>query len=146
MRKSCRVFHDRLILRICFRGSVLFVLECSSAVWCSSADPTSPVHKTRQSNTIEYLKLMDRVATGARFLTGGVFGCDIEHRRSVAVLCILYKIRCKSLHPYYGAQPVPYVPVRFTRGASVAHRYTYALTRCRTSLYCRTFIPFSLSL
>ena len=31
-------------------------------------------------------------ASGARFLTGGVFQCDISHRRSVAVLCMLYKI------------------------------------------------------
>ena len=28
------------------------------------------------------------------FLAGGVFECDIAHRSSVAVLCMLYKIRC----------------------------------------------------
>ena len=33
-----------------------------------------------------------------------------------------------------------------TRGALVAHRYTYAPPRCRTSLYRRTFIPRSVSL
>ena len=37
-RKSWRVFHDRLLLRRCFRGFVLPVLECCSAVWCSAAD------------------------------------------------------------------------------------------------------------
>ena len=35
-----------------------------------------------------HLKLLDRAVSGARFLTGGVFECDIAHRRSVAVLCI----------------------------------------------------------
>ena len=82
----------------------------------------------------------------ASFLTGGVFECDLAHRRSVAVLCMLYKIRCNPLHSLYLALPVPYVPVRVTRGAVIAHRYTYAPPRCRTSQYSRTFIPFSVSL
>ena len=76
----------------------------------------------------------------------GVFECDISHRRSVAVMCMLYKIRCNSVHPLNGALPGPYVPVGFTRGALVAHRYTYAPPRCRTLQYSRTFIPFSVSL
>ena len=50
--------------------------------------------------------------SGARFLTGGVFECDISHRRFVAVLCMLYKIRCDPVHRLYGALPGPYVPAR----------------------------------
>ena len=42
--------------------------------------------------------------------------------------------------------PGPYVSVRVTRGALVAHRYTYAPPSCRTSQYHRTFVPLSLSL
>ena len=80
LRKSWRVFHDRAILGRCFRGFVLPVLGYCSAVWCSVAD----IH----------LKLLDWAVSGARFLTGNVFECDISHRRSVAVLCMLYKIRC----------------------------------------------------
>ena len=30
-----------------------------------------------------HLKLLDRAVSGARFLAGGVFECDIAHRRSV---------------------------------------------------------------
>ena len=41
--------------------------------------------------------------------------------------------------------PAPYVPVRVTRGALIAHRYTFAPPRCRTSQYHRTFILLSLS-
>ena len=55
---------------------------------------------------------------------GCVFECDIAHRRSVAVLCMLYKNRCNPVHPLNNALPGPYVPVRVTRGALVAHRYT----------------------
>ena len=65
------------------------VLEYCSAVWCSAA--------------YTHLKLLDRAVSGARFLTGGVFECAISHRRSVAVLCILYKIRCNPAHPLNGA-------------------------------------------
>ena len=97
-------------------------------LWCSAAD----IH----------LKLLDLVVSGASFLTGGVFECDLAHRRSVAVLCMLYKIRCNPLHRLYGAVPVPYVPVRVSR----AHRYTYAPPRCRASQYSMTFIPFSVCL
>ena len=49
------------------------------------------------------------------------------------------------MHPLCGALPVPYVPVRVTRGALVAHRNTNAPPRCRTSDYCRTIIPLSVS-
>ena len=38
------------------------------------------------------------------------------------------------------------VPVLITRGAVIAHRFTYSPPRCRTSQYCRTFIPLSVSL
>ena len=126
------MFHDRSLLGRCFRGFVLQVLEYCSAVWCSAADT--------------HLKLLDRAVSGARFLTGGVFDCDIYDRRSVAVLCMLYKIRCNPVHPLNGALPGQFVPVRDTRGALVAHRFTYAPPRCRTLQYSMTFIPFSVSL
>ena len=102
------MIHDRSLLERCFQGFVLPVLEYCSAVWCLAADT--------------YLKLLDRAVSGARFLTGGVFECDIAHRLSVAVLCMLYKIRCNPMHLLNGALPGPYVPVRVTRRALVAHR------------------------
>ena len=109
LRKSWRVFHDRSLLGRCFRCFVLQVLEYCSAVWCSAADT--------------HLKLLDRAVSGARFLIGGAFECDISHRRCVAVLCMVYKIRCNPVHPLNGAIPGPCVPVLVTRGALVAHRY-----------------------
>ena len=68
---------------------------------------------------------MDRVVSGASFLTEDVFECDLAHCRSVAVLCMLYNIRYNpTMHPLYGALPVPYVLVRVTRGVVIAQRYT----------------------
>ena len=132
LRKSWQVFHDRLLLGRCFRGFVLPVLKYCSTVWCSAADT--------------HLRLLYRVVSGASFLTGGVFECDLAHRRSAAVLCMLYTIRCNPMHPLSGAFPVPYVSVRVTRDAVIAHRYTYEPRRCRTSQFRRTFIPLSVSL
>ena len=59
---------------------------------------------------------------------------------------MLYKIRCKAMHPLNGALPGPYVPVRVRRGVLVTHRYTYAPPCCRTSQYSRAFISLSVSL
>ena len=59
---------------------------------------------------------------------------------------MLYKIGCNPMHPLCGALSGSYVPVRVTRGAVIAHRFTYAPLRCRTSQYRRTFIPLSVSL
>ena len=110
LRKSWRVFHDRSLIERCFPGFILPVLEYCSAVWRSAADA--------------HVKLLDRAVSGARFLTGGVFECDIAHRQTVAVLCMLYKIRCNPMAPLNDALPGPYVTVRVTRGALIAHQYT----------------------
>ena len=98
LRKSWQVFHDRLLLWRCFRGFVLPVLECHSAGRCSVVDT--------------HFKLLDRVVSFPIFVTGGVFECDVAHRRSVAVSCMLYNIRHNQIHPLYGALPGTCVPVR----------------------------------
>ena len=121
------MFHDRSLLERCFQGFVLNIFEYCSAVQCSALDT--------------HLKQLDRAVSAARFLTGGVFECDIAHRRSVAVPCMLCKTRCNPLHPLNGALPGPYVPARVTHGALVTHRYTYAQSRCRTSQYRRLLFP-----
>ena len=82
LRESRQVLHDRLLPGRCFRGFVMPVLENCSVVWCSAADT--------------HLKLLDHVVSGANFLTGGVIECYRTHRRSVEVLCMLYKIKCPN--------------------------------------------------
>ena len=59
---------------------------------------------------------------------------------------MLYKIRCNLVHVLIGALPGLHVPVQVTRGALVAHLYTYAPPRCRTSQHRRTFISLSVFL
>ena len=132
LRKSWQLFHDRLLLGSCFRGFVHPVLEYCSAVWCSATDT--------------HIKLLDHAVSDARFLTGGVFECDNAHRRSVTVLCMLYRIECNLMHLLNCDLSGRYVPMQVTFCALVAHWYTYVPPRCRTSQYCRTFISLSASL
>ena len=101
-------------------------------MWCSAAD--------------SHLKLLYRVFRSAGFVAGGVLDCNLAHRRSVAELCMLFNIKSNPMHPLNGALPLPYVPGRVSRGALVAHRHSFALPRCRTSQYRRTFVPLSVSL
>ena len=119
-----------------FLGDALAVLFCP--FWNSAV-----VMSCSAANT--QFKLLDHIVS-ASFLTGGVFECDLAHSWSVAVLCMLYKIRCDPLHPLYDALPVPYVPLWVTRGTVIAHRYTYPPPRSQTWQYSRTFIPLSVSL
>ena len=64
---------------------------------------------------------LDRVVSGASFPTRDMFECDIAHRRSVAVPCILYKIMCNQTHRLYGALPVQYVSMRVSRSDPWSH-------------------------
>ena len=132
MRKTWQVFHDRSLLLRSFCSFVLPVLEYCSAVWCSATD--------------SHLKLLDRAVRSAGFLAGGILECNLAHRRSVAELCMLIKIKSNHMHPLRGALPLPYVPARIIRGALVAHRYSFAPPHGRTSQYRRTFVPLSVSL
>ena len=84
-----------------------------------------------------HLKLLDRAVSGARFLTVGVFECDIAHRRSVTILCMLSEIGCNPVHPFNGVLPGPYVPVRVTSCTLDAHWYVHS---CASSLQ-NTAVP-----
>ena len=87
LTKYWQVFQNRLLIGRCFRGFVLPVLDYCSAVLCLAADT--------------HLKLLHCVVSSACFLTLGMFRCDLAHCRSVAALCMLYKIRCDPMHPLW---------------------------------------------
>ena len=101
-------------------------------MWCSAGD--------------SHLKLLDRVVRSAGFLAGGVLECNLAHRRPVAELCMLFKIKSKTMHPLSGALLLPYVTARVTRGALVANRHSFVPPRCRASQYRRSFLPLSVPL
>ena len=85
MRKSWQVFHDRSLLLRSFWSFVLPVQDYCSAMWCSAAD--------------SHLELLDSIIRSVVVLAGGVLECNLGHRRYVAVLCMLFKIKSKQMHP-----------------------------------------------
>ena len=141
----------------CSSGDAFGVLTCqfyNSVLQCGVRPPIHTINYRIVSDNsvlqcgvrLPIHTLNYSLVSGACFLAGGVLNCNLSHCRSVAVLCMLYKIRCNPIHPLCGTLPVPYVPVRVTRDALIAYQYTYAPPRCRTSQYHRTFIPLSVSL
>ena len=101
-------------------------MKYCSTWWCSAGD--------------SQLKLLDRVTRSAGFLVGGVLECNLPNRRSVEVLCMLFKIRNNPMHPLSGALPSSYVPAR------IAHMHSFASPRGRTFQHRRTFVPLPVSL
>ena len=81
-----------------------------------------------------HLKLLDQVVSGASFLTGGVFECDTAPCQFVAVLCMLYKIRCNPMHPLYCALTGLQVPVQVTQRALFTLWYMHALPHSTAAL------------
>ena len=79
LRKSWRVLHDRLVLRDTFGvlSCQYWLLFCSLVHWITD-------------NVITYLTLY--WTSAACFLAGGVFECNIAHHRSVALLCVVYRM------------------------------------------------------
>ena len=134
MIKSCQVFHDRWLLLRSLWSYVLPVLEYCSAVWCSAAN--------------SYLKLLDRVvrAQGCWFFNRWCFGVQPCQSSICGSVVQAFKIKSNPMHPLSDALPMPYMPVRVTRGASDAHSHSLAPPCCRTSQYHRTFVSLSVSL
>ena len=113
-------------------GFILPFLEYCSAVWCSAADIYAP-YTTGQ------------FSSGARFLTGGVFECDIAHRRSVAVLVVQDQVYRDAPSLWWSTLTVCAI-AGYARSFGPTYVYIYVLNRCRTSQYHRTFRHLSVSL
>ena len=86
----------------------------------------------------------------------------VEHFVLTKVICVRNKYTCPSsicsrivhaikiksnpMQPLSGALPLPYELACVTRGALVVHRHLFMPPRCRTSQYCRSFVPLSVSI
>ena len=127
MRKAGKVFGDRSLIVRCFWAYLLPVLEYCSPVWNCAADC--------------HLRPLDRVVRGAVELSGGLLKCDLQHRRSVASLCMFYKIATNPSHPLHQSLPGRFAPLRRTRQAVSLHEQALAPVRCRTEQFSRSFVP-----
>ena len=70
-----------------------------------------------------------------------VVPCNLNNRRSVAGLCMLYKVRGRVSHPLIACLPAPYRRERLARRAEALNEFAFESVRCRTNQYSRSFIP-----
>jgi len=127
MRRAHRIFGSSEVVLHCFRSFILPILEYASVVWCSAAT--------------SHLALLDRVVNRCSRLMNDQVPCNLNHRRSVAGLCMLFKIHERVGHPLFAYLPARFQRDRLTRRTESLHDYAFEPVRYRTNQYARSFIP-----
>ena len=113
------------------RPCILPFFEYCSVIWMSAADT--------------HLNSFLRVFASARFLTP--IGINLTHRRSVAALCILFKILRNPGHPMHSRLPGPIQQLRRTRrGARMNSRARASALTPQSVQFNRTFLPHTVEL
>ena len=115
------------VVHHCINSFMLPVLEYASVVWGSAA--------------YTHLALLDRIVNRCSYLMNDVVPCNLNNRRLVAGLCMLYKDRERVSHPLFACLPDPYRRERLTRGAEALNQFAFEPVRYRTNQYSRSFIP-----
>ena len=126
LRKCWQTFQEDALVMKCFYAFILPFFEYCSVVWLS----TAPTH----------LNMLHRVFMSARFLLRQHISLD--HRRSVAALCIFYKIYNNPDHPMHSRLPEPAVFVRRTRrNQRLNSRSLRSVISVNSAQFNRSFLP-----
>ena len=115
MRRGLKIFDSVEVVYHCFNSFMLPVLEYASVVWGSAAHT--------------YLALLDRIVNRCPYLMNDVGPCNLNNRRSVAGVCMLYKVRERVSPPLFACLPDPYRRERLTRGAEALNEFAFEPVR-----------------
>ena len=126
LRKTRIIYEEDNVLRRCFFSFILPHFEFCSAVRSSAAD--------------SHIKLLDRMFNSIKFLLSDL-DLDIEHRRAVGSLSILYKLVNDASHPLHKFLPGLYQPIRVTRNSESLNSLAFNIDRVSTSQFSRCFFP-----
>ena len=66
---------------------------------------------------------------------------SLRHRCHVALLCMRYKINSNSKHCLFREVPSVSTRVGHIRAAAAAHSLEFEVSRCRTYIFPRCFLP-----
>ena len=127
LRIAWSIYQDPALIARCFWSLILPIAEYCSPVWRSAVDG--------------HLNLLDSVVRKVTRMSQGSVQCDLWHRRDVAALCMLFKIRANAKHLLHPRLPQPYVAPRALRNQGRRHPHQLTPVRCRTEQYQRAFIP-----
>ena len=120
------VYADTSVLLRCYYAFILPILEYCSPVWGSSAS--------------SHIRLLDRQIHAVSRLCPDQILKSLNHRRCIAVKCMLCKIHSNPKHCLYGELPPACQRARHTRVAAVAHPCELEVPRCLTSQFGRCFL------
>ena len=127
MRRGLKIFDSVEVVCCCFNSFMLPVLEYASVLWGSA------VHT--------HLALLDRIVGRCAYLMNDVVPCNLSNRRSVAGLCMLYKVCERVSNPLFACLPDPYRRERLTRRTEALNEFAFEPVRFRTNQFSRSFIP-----
>ena len=116
--------NDNSVLRT-FYAFILLSFECCETVWCSGFD----IH----------LRLLDCAQGNVRFLIPDL-SVDLESRREIACLSLLYMILNNIDHPLYWKFQQFAMPTCTTQQTSRKNEKTFVLSRHNTTQFWRCFI------
>lgn len=125
LRKSLRKFNSLDIVKNCFYAFLLPVFEYCAPVWSSAADC--------------HLALLDKTLNRIKSMIPNL-NIDLGHRRSVASMCMFFKILGNPKHPLRILIPPNYVAPRLTRYNVAINSRALTPVRWFTSQYQRCFI------
>ena len=109
LRQAWSIYRDVSVISRCFWTLILPILEYCSPIWGSSAEG--------------HLALLNRIVGRVRQMSNGLVQCDLQHRRNVAALCMMYKVRANAEHPLNSKLPPPYVAPRALRRHAQQHAH-----------------------
>ena len=127
LRKCYRTLGQDDALIKSFYAFILPCFEYCAPVWCSAADT--------------HLKLLDRALNNIRFLLPNI-SLDLEHRRKVSGLSMLYKIFHNTDHPLNACLPAQFIPARRTRYTVRLNDYAFSEIHPATKQYKSSFLPY----
>ena len=127
MRRGLKIFDSVEVVYRCFNSFMLPVLEYAFVVWGSAAHT--------------HLALLDRIVVRCAYLMNDVVPCNLSNRRSVAGLCMLYKVRERVSHPLFACLPDPYRRERLIQHTEALNEFAFEPARFRTNQFSWSFIP-----
>ena len=127
LRKCFKTFQGyRDVVLRSFFAFILPCFEYCMPVWQSAAQ--------------SHLRLLDRALNSVRFILPNL-NINLDSRRLIGCLSLLFKIFKSDQHPLNSKLPAPFIPGRVTRRTEDLNVYSFQYVRFNTSHFSRCFVP-----
>ena len=87
-----------------------------------------------------HLKLLERALNSIKFISPAL-SLDLDHRRRVGALAMLFKVMNNTRHPMHSSLPEYFNPARLTRFALRLNDLARNFTNFNTTQFSRCFLP-----